>query len=115
MIKNSNQLEICKKYSSAYVEVNDNSIVGISKDFDLSNLPINGLRHPVENDSCGWYIWSGDKYSESDDFFVPLHVYHIKEKFPEIYKYLGLSPGFRFLFGDDGYVDVWEDSNLLNI
>ena len=76
------------------------------------NLPINGLRHPIEGETTGWYIWAGEEYSEGPDFFVPLHVEHLAEWTPLVLKYLGLPTGSRFLITAD-YEDVWEDKSLL--
>jgi hypothetical protein len=72
------------------------------------------LRHPPEGDATGWYIWSGEEFSESPDFFVPLCAKHLQVAHPEIAKYLGLAPGWRFLIAP-AYEDVWFDENLLKI
>ena len=45
-------------------------------------------------------------------FFVPLHVVHLDEWCPEVKKYLGLPPGWRFLIAE-GHEDVWFDESLL--
>jgi hypothetical protein len=29
----------------------------------LALVPLNGLRHPAEGDTCGWYIWGGADFS----------------------------------------------------
>jgi hypothetical protein len=46
-------------------------------------------------------------------FFLPLHVTHLESRCPEIIKYLGLAPGWRFLVAPD-YEDVWYDKALLH-
>ena len=74
--------------------------------------PVNGLRHRVAADTCGWYIWAGEVLPEDDDFFVPLHVEHVSQWRPEIIPYLSLPPGWRFLIAP-GYEDVWYDHTLL--
>jgi hypothetical protein len=78
------------------------------------SMPINGLRHPVTDDTNGWYIWNGEQFSTASDFFIPLHTSHVLEKHPEIAKLLGLPLGYRFLLVGD-YLDVWFDSSLLEI
>ena len=75
--------------------------------------PINGLRHKLEGDTTGWYIWAGEEFSFDNDFFLPLHLEHFITKYPTVIKYLGLAPGWRFLIADN-YEDVWEDTSLLN-
>lgn len=109
------QLLICKKYSAEYAESPKHLIVGISQNVQNGILPINGLRHPPEKDTTGWYIWAGEEFSEEVDFFVPLHVEHLKDWCPQILKYLGLPAGFRFLIGENNYEDVWQDLSLLEI
>jgi hypothetical protein len=76
-------------------------------------LPVNGLRHLPEGDTCGWYIWCGEDFSDAEDFFEPLHAKHVYEDQPELTKLLGLAPGYRFLIARD-YLDVWYDAALLN-
>ncbi|QQS42321.1 MAG: hypothetical protein IPM63_05090 [Acidobacteriota bacterium] len=77
--------------------------------------PINGLRHPPEGDSNGWYVWCGDTFSEEDDFFEPLHIEHIDDYLPSVRKYLDLPPGWRFQIDSEGYEDVWFDGSLVEL
>lgn len=108
------QKEICRKYDAEYTPVEDDQILGLSKGFDKTKLPINGLRHPGQGDSSGWFIWTGE-LSDKEDFFQPQHAKHILKLSPEIVPYLALPAGWRFLIGDNGYVDVWYDESLLQI
>ena len=108
------QQEICRRFGASFLPPDDWRMVGLSKNFDPARFPINGLRHPPEGQTTGWYIWSGEEFSDEDDFFQPLHTVHLVERCPEIMKYLGLGPGWRFLYAP-GYEDVWYDPNLLNI
>jgi hypothetical protein len=106
------QRAICQKYKARFVECDVQLKLGINRTFDAHDFPINGLRHSPRGDTCGWYIWSGEQFSEAPDFFVPLHVIHLVERCPEIVKYLGLAPGWRFLHAPD-HEDVWFDGSLL--
>ena len=108
------QQEVCLKFQMNFVDSPKNFKIGISKNIKESIFPINGLRHPIQGDTCGWYIWRGEEYSEDEDFFMPLHIEHLKDWCPEVIKYLGLPPGSRVLLADN-YEDVWEDTSLLNI
>ena len=78
-------------------------------------LPVNGLRHPPEQGSCGWYIWGGDELSQAADFFSPVHVKHVSDYIATVIPYLDLPPGYRFLFDNAGHNDVWCDAILLNV
>jgi hypothetical protein len=107
------QREVCRRYSAAYLPSPEQSKLG----FALSTkgrLPINGLRHPPQGDTNGWYLWCGEEYSESPDFFQPLHTSHVYEEFPDLTKLLGLPPGYRFLVAGE-YLDVWYDPSLLKV
>ena len=108
------QKNICEKYGAIFFESPPELKVGISLNVKNGLQPLNGLRHPPEGDTTGWYIWAGEDFSDDPDFFVPLHVKHLDEWCPKIVKYLGLPPGWRFLIAN-GYEDVWEDPSLLNI
>lgn len=109
------QKVICDKYGAEFLASPFDKMVGIAlESFNEFNMPINGLRHPIENDnSTSWFIWAGE-YSAADDFFKPVHVSHLLEICPKALPYLGLAPGWRFLF-DNTHEDVWHDENLFNI
>jgi hypothetical protein len=107
------QKQICKLYHSPFFDSPEFMKVGISQNVIEGLLPINGLRHPLKGDTTGWYIWAGE-YSSDSDFFVTLHVEHLKEWCPKVLKYLGLAPGWRFLLANN-YEDVWQDNSLLKV
>lgn len=90
-------------------------IVGVSASLltDGWEWPVHGLRHPPQNGTSGWYIWTGE-LSDADDFFQPLHAAHLVQRCPEIERYLDLPPGSRFLTAP-GYEDVWTDDSLLDV
>lgn len=106
---------ICQKYGADFEASPFDKFIGVAlNSFNNSIMPVNGLRHPTENkQSVNWYIWSGE-YSDSDDFFQPIHISHLVTLCPKVLSYLGLSPGWRFLF-DNHYEDVWYDQSLLNL
>lgn len=106
------QKEICLKHNSTWKPINKKLNVGASANLDKD--PINGLRHPNEKGTIGWFIWTGE-YSEADDFFQPICAEHLLQKRPDIIKYLGLDIGFRFLVDRNGYEDIWFDEKLKNI
>ena len=108
------QKNICERYNVAFVDTPSFLKVGISLNVKEGLKPVNGLRHPPQGDTSGWYIWAGEELSEDPNFFLPLHIEHLEEWCPEIIKYLGLPPGWRFLSAP-GYEDVWEDKSLLKI
>ena len=108
------QKELCKKYGIPHCPSPNNLKVGIALNVRDGIVPINGLRHPPEGDTTGWYIWAGEELSDDPEFFKPLHVEHISRWCPGIQKYLGLPPGWRFLIVGNSE-DIWYDESLLDI
>lgn len=111
---NKDQLEICQKYGASPDPPDPYSKLGISRSFSDRDFPLNGLRHPAQEGTNGWFLWSGEELSSDPDFFVPLHAAHIEDRCPQIRKFLALPPGWRFLFAPN-HEDVWFDESLLNI
>lgn len=114
MINREAQIAICTKYNAEFLASPRGLKIGVAENLKSDLLPINGLRHPPRGDTTGWYLWAGEELSSADDFFKPLHVEHISNWNPDIEKYLGLAPGWRFLFAN-GYEDVWYDASLLDV
>lgn len=108
------QKVVCEKYGVIHFPSPVNLKVGIALNVREGIMPINGLRHPPEGDTTGWYIWAGEELSTDPAFFKPLHVEHLSSWCPVAQKYLGLPPGWRFLIAGD-YEDVWYDGSLLTI
>ena len=106
------QKDICEKVKSDWRPVNPKHKIGVSDNLD--NQPVHGLRHPPEKGTTGWFIWTGE-YSAADDFFKPIHAGHLLQKRPDLIKYLGLPPGYRFLVDNKGHEDIWTDDQLLNV
>ena len=75
---------------------------------------MNGLRRPPDAGMSGWYIGCSEEFSAASGFFAPLCTIHIYESKPEVGRFLGLPPGYRFLLAGD-YLDVWYDESLLEI
>lgn len=108
------QKEICKKFAAEFLAAPNHLKVGIARNVREGILPINGFRHRPSGDTTGWYIYAGEELSAEPDFFQPLHVEHLDEWCPQVKKYLGLPPGWRFLVVGE-YEDVWFDESLLEI
>lgn len=106
------QRAICAKFSAPYEAIDLEFKVGAAANLSAGRQPLNGLRHPPEGDTTGWYLWAGEELSQADDFFRPLCARHLKAVCPQVLPYLGLPPGWRFLIAD-GYEDVWFDETLL--
>lgn len=108
------QRMLCERYEASFAPPESNSKVGVSRDLFFGILPLNGLRHPIKGDACGWYLWSGETLSQANRFFEPLHVSHLFPRCPKVLPYLALPRGWRFLIAE-GCEDVWYDETLLVI
>ena len=108
------QQAVCRKYGAPWFGALEHLKLGIARNVRRGLMPLNGLRHPPQGDTSGWYIWAGEEFSDDADFFEPLHVAHLVEWCPAALKYLGLPPGWRFLTAG-AYEDVWVDPTLLDV
>jgi len=108
------QLETCRRFGADFVEADPQLNAGVAENLGSGLQPINGLRHPPQDGTTGWFLWAGEVFSEAGDFFKPLCVRHLGGQCRSIVKYLGLPPGWRFLIADD-YEDVWFDPSLLDV
>jgi hypothetical protein len=106
------QLEVCKAHKVKPDSPSRNSTLGIAL-ATLARNPINGLRSRPEGGTCGWYIWGGPGLCDDPRLFQPLHWSHLSKHCPSVLPYLALPPGWRFLLGTEGHVDVWYDETLL--
>ena len=91
------QRVVCEKFGVDFDPPRQQSKVGMSRDARSDIQPLNGLRHPPQGDSNGWYIWRGTALSDADGYFQPFHVEHVVEECPEALNLLALPPGWRFL------------------
>ena len=57
------QKMLCEKYNAPFLASPCFLKVGIALNVKDGNFPINGLRHPPEGDTSGWYIWAGEGFS----------------------------------------------------
>jgi hypothetical protein len=110
------QFEMATRFGAVAAPPSLGEKVGISADVWSQErvLPLNGLRHPAAAGTSGWFIWCGEEIGAADDFFIPLHIEHLKARCPEVLPYLALPPGWRFLLAP-GHEDVWFDKTLLAI
>ena len=98
--------------SPAFLQLADR--VAIGRDFDITRLPINGLRHPSYGNMCGWNIWSGETLSDDPDYFNVMCYEHLVATGWEWLQYLALPEGWRFLAAP-GHEDMWFDQALFDL
>lgn len=108
------QLDLCQSLAATPHECRLSDKVGISMSALQGKMPLNGLRHPLNHGTTGWFLWGGTEFSQDPGFFQPLHAHHLEERCSLSLKYLALPPGWRFLT-DGTYEDVWFDESLLHV
>ena len=106
------EIEICRRFRSSVQIPGPEQKVGIAFS-TLALKPLNALRHPPEGETCGWYIWGGEKLSQDPKFFQSMHLSHLPRYCSQLLSYLALAPGLRVLLAP-GQEDVWYDASLLN-
>lgn len=94
---------LCKNLSVFWKEVDKELKVGLADNILDQIDPINGLRHPAEKDTTGWYFWAGQEFSTKKDWFKPYCVKDLVHIKPELIKYLALPPGYRILIDSKVY------------
>lgn len=111
----SGQLEVSLRYGAIPEEVDDELKIVLHASATADAVPLNGLRHPGEDGTSGWYVWGGEQDVPLDGkTYHMMHQIHLEEEFPKILDYLALRPGWRFLIAP-GYEDVWYDESLLDL
>ena len=109
------QLAICERFHVTPEAPSPGSRVGAARNVrDSAEWPLNGLRHPPERGTNGWYLWRGEVLSQAEDFFQSLHTDHLEDWSPDVLPYLALPPGWRFLLAP-GHEDVWYDASLMAV
>ena len=85
------QRALCARYGVPGIAAPAELKIGVARNVRTNLKPLNGLRHPPQADTTGW-IWAGEEFSTSPDYFEPLHVAHLVEWCPLALKFLGLPP-----------------------
>ena len=114
MTISAEQRKICEKYGATPLDAPPHLKAGVAANVVSDVVPLNGLRHPPDGDTTGWYLWAGEELLSDPHFFRPVHIEHLSQMQPGVLKYLALPPGWRFLIAGD-YEDVWYDESLLSV
>lgn len=106
------QNAICRRYHSRPAPLDPSDRIAISANYRSGSWPLNGLRHSVHGNMCGWYLWRGTEFLTDPDWFKPVCYHHLVDDGDAAVPYLLLPAGFRFLIAPD-YEDVWFDESLI--
>ena len=88
------------------------NLIKLEKDFEIEQKAI-CAKYKADFLAAPFDTLIGVATSTFVEFNIkPMHIYHLLELCPKAIKYLGLAPGWRFLF-DNTYEDVWYDQSLL--
>jgi hypothetical protein len=68
------QMAVCERFALTPEVPSPSSRVGVARNLRESQTwPLNGLRHPPEKGTSGWYLWRGEELRPTADFFQALH------------------------------------------
>ena len=71
---------------------------------------VNAVRYPSRDHMTGWFLTSNTYNGDINSLLVD-HLYHLLKARPELAKFLGLPPGFRF-YKDKDEEEIWIDSEI---
>ena len=106
------QRHVCKLYGAEYTPPLPGSKVGIALQ-TMGRTPIQGVRHPPTQTTCGWYIFAGEEWSDDPNFYQPLCVEHMDKYCAFALPFLCLPPGWWFFTDGKGQYGAWFDEKLL--
>jgi len=109
------QRALCVEHDVTWTATDRQMIVGVADNALTNQLHLNGLRLKQSDGTSGWYLWAGTELSDAPDFFKPRCAEHLLDLQPSLLKFLGLPMGYRFIFDDKGFVDIWFDPELLEV
>lgn len=106
------QRRVCKAYGVEYTPPAPGSKVGIALQ-TMDRSPIQAVRHPPTETTCGWYIFAGEEWSDDPNFYQPLCVEHMTEHCKFALPFLALPPGWWFHTDGKGQYGASFDPKLL--
>ena len=89
------QRAVCQRTKTRPAFLLPTDRIAIGRDFDVTRLPINGLRHPPYGNMCGWNIWSGETLSDDPDYFNVMCYEHLAAERWDWLQYLALPAGCK--------------------
>lgn len=104
----SSQMLVCKKNNSNYQYPRYNQLVAVSDGF-FDGMAVDGVRYESPDHMSGWYLTTSI-FDDDINKLKLFHFTHIAKFRPELVKFLGLEPGFRFYSEDSA---IWFDSEVL--
>lgn len=111
------QKEICKKYKSQYVAMQQGEKIAFIGE-NCKDRPLYGARMNAVDDHgeefLRWCVWAGNLEEEVEDEEIDqeedmMELKEVEEKMPEIMPFLALEEDFNFFIDEEGEVDIWRD------
>ncbi len=94
------QKAVCDRMRAGFQPARYGELVTISEGVLEGELPLEGIRYPMERQMSGW-ILTTDRYTDLSSLRTE-HLYHLASSPVEILKYLALPAGFNFRITSDG-------------
>ena len=84
------QAAVCGRFGLEPVAADPAAKVGISRSVREGLVPLDGLRHPLEEGTTGLFLWAGEDLSDDPDCFGPLRVAHLADWCLKVLPHLAL-------------------------
>jgi len=107
------QQEVCARNGVVHVAVPQHAHVNVTSKLLEGTHFVYGLRLAPTDDRTGWFFWTEELFPPLPRFSA-IQVAEFEERWPEVIKFLGLPPGWRFVVDGYGYEREWEDRSFLN-
>ena len=90
----SKQQNVCDRMRAGFQPARYGDLVSISGGVLEGELPLEGIRYPMQRQMSGW-ILTTDRYTDISSLRTE-HVYHLAISPVDVVKYLALPAGFHF-------------------
>lgn len=103
------QLDVCDQVQAPFDPPAADRLVAVSDGVLDGVRPLEGVRYSPSEHMSGWLLTT-DLYDGDINSMKLLHAYHVTAARPELARYFGLPPGFRFALDDQEH--VWFDEKV---
>lgn len=92
---------VVERYGAEFDPIEEEDLVAVSASIMASGTAVDGVRYPPVGPNSGW-ILTEPGFSGTVDDLEHHHAYHVAASRPDIERYFGLPPGWRFEWSNDG-------------
>lgn len=86
---------VCERYGASFDPFTDDSLVSIAPAILDPNVAVEGTRYEMSGAMAGWFLIDEHFVGSVHDLQIE-HARHVAEARPDLVRYFGLPPGWRF-------------------